>query len=142
MLYRFLRYLSFNTPTLNVGFYNLKITFQCICMFSVSETIRVAHISISFLLPPLKFGQAIEKISASEFSRCTSMYVSTLWSVAKSLNVYAVYKVHVISQNSRRKVSAEDERSNVLYCMPSTLQSAMMVTKYIRDVHNARNSSK
>ncbi len=31
--------------------------------------------------------------------------------------------MHVISQNSRRKASAEDERSNVLYCMHSTLQS-------------------
>ena len=50
MLYRFLRYLSFNTPTLNVGFYNLKITFQCICMFSVSETVRGTHIYIFF--PP------------------------------------------------------------------------------------------
>ena len=39
-------------------------------------------------------------------------------------DVYAVYKTRVISQNSRRKASAEDERSNVLYCMYSTLQSA------------------
>ncbi len=30
--------------------------------------------------------------------------------------------VHVISKNSRRKVIAEDEGSNVLYCMHSTLQ--------------------
>ena len=51
MLYRFLRYLSFNTPTLNVGFYNLKITFQCICMFSVSETARSAHICVFSLSP-------------------------------------------------------------------------------------------
>jgi len=53
--------------------------------------------------PPLKFGQAIEKISASESGRCTSMYVSTLWSV------YAVYKMHVISQNSRRKAITEGQ---------------------------------
>ncbi len=42
----------------------------------------------------------------------------------KSLNMYAMYKVRIISQNSRRKVIAEGERSNVLYCMHSTLQSA------------------
>ncbi len=32
------------------------------------------------------------------------------------------YKIHVISQNSRKKDIAEDEGSNVLYCMHSTLQ--------------------
>ena len=53
--------------------------------------------------PLLKFGQAIEKISALESGRCTSMYVSTLWSV------YAVYKMHVISQNSRRKAITEGQ---------------------------------
>ncbi len=53
--------------------------------------------------PPLKFGQAIEKISALESGRCTSMYVSTLWSV------YAVYKMHVISQNRRRKAITEGQ---------------------------------
>jgi hypothetical protein len=37
-------------------------------------------------------------------------------------NMYAVYKMRVISQNSRRKASAEDERSNVLYCMHNTLE--------------------
>ena len=30
-------------------------------------------------------------------------------------DVYAVYKMRVISQNSRRKASVEDERSNALY---------------------------
>jgi len=37
-------------------------------------------------------------------------------------DVYAVYKMRVISQNSRRKASVEDERSNVLYCMHNTLE--------------------
>jgi hypothetical protein len=49
---------------------------------------------------------------------------NTLGSMGRSLNVYAMYKMRVISQNSRRKASAEDERSNVLYCMHNTLQSA------------------
>ncbi len=34
--------------------------------------------------------------------------LSILGSVGKSLNVYAVYKMRVISQNSRRKAIAED----------------------------------
>ncbi len=54
---------------------------------------------------------------------------STLGSAGKSLNVYAVYKMHVISQNSRRKTGAEDEKSTVLYCMLSTLQSAVRSQK-------------
>ncbi len=39
----------------------LKISFQCICMFNVSETVRSAHICVLFPLPPLKFGPAIER---------------------------------------------------------------------------------
>ena len=57
--------------------------------------------------------------------QCTSVSWNLRATVQKEAtvqDVYAVYKMHVISQNSRREASAEDEGSNVLYCMHSTLQ--------------------
>ena len=87
--------------------FSKELTAQyCICVFIVSETVRSAYICV-LSPPPLwslgrlwKKGKAEYrdwKPNAPESGRCTSMYVSTLWSV------YAVYKMHVISQNSRRK---------------------------------------
>ncbi len=144
--------------------YNLKISFQCICMFSISETVRSAHVCV-FSPPPSEVWAGYREISASESGRCTSMHVSTLECVARSFkkkmhrvsaqnisagngpkwrfrarqatatflllkykyarsflythwsllcrsqNVYTMYRMRVISQNSRRKASAEGESS-------------------------------
>ena len=75
---------------------------------------------------------SLKKVESDRPSVCTCsgcQCTSAPWNLramaqkeATVQDVYAVYKMHVISQNSRREASAEDEGSNVLYCMHSTLQ--------------------
>jgi hypothetical protein len=67
--------------------------------------------------------------------------VFALWNLlCWSQNVHVMYKMHVISQNSRRKASAEDEGSNVLYRMHSTLQSGQVAKEKDAPCSKAKKS--
>jgi hypothetical protein len=99
----------------------------CICVFIVSETVRSAYICV--LSPPPsevwagyerkgKPSIGTESLMHPSLVRCTAMCVNTLGSAGKSINVYAVYKMYVISQNSRRKVIWEGQAADYRgYCM-------------------------
>jgi hypothetical protein len=61
------------------------------------------------ILPP-PFGKKVGVQKCVRVLQTGQMYLR-----ATVQDMYAVYKMCVISQNSRRKASAEDERSNALY---------------------------
>ncbi len=92
------------------------------------QKLYAAHISVSFPLPPSEVWAGYERkgkpsigtesLMHPSLVRCTAMCVNTLGSAGKSINVYAVYKMYVISQNSRRKVIWEGQAADYRgYCM-------------------------